>query len=455
MEHVTKSGQEPQLDTSSNTEEEVAALDLAFPVFRQLDFEHFFPGGWTSLTTGLGGKAVFVGRGREQRYAGDKMLEGGRYWSVCNDHKGFDHSTLLNELRAYHGYMSRSEIYILDTTCDRESLASLHKQNVIDLRIVYNIAQQQFGNIDRPFLLLMIKAIQQGEKAKAAKLLPGRTYVFLYGLRVAEQRIEKLFDLRRAACRRWLLEKFLPLELDEGKRRRAKNNVVVYTGKAPPSTVEELFPILLSPEIGGSNPFIQALGSWLRCHGCNGIVFPSARSDFSATDHRGALESFEGWNFVDFRGAPPAPWQERIGHIMSFNTYLGDFFSIACSEAGDFADIRVKGLLKPTLSNPSRERCAKDGTALPHTDAGRGSARPCVLRCAHAPAPVPVPARGAGLPTAGTPTVRVATAGGGCCGAAPSGRGGPRAGAIGGVPPRRPARRAASPASARGDGRAL
>src|SRR6266550_1062322 len=64
-----------QLDTSSNTEEEVAALDLVFPVFRQLDSEHFFPGGWTSLTTGLGGKAVFVGRGRERRYAGDKMLE--------------------------------------------------------------------------------------------------------------------------------------------------------------------------------------------------------------------------------------------------------------------------------------------------------------------------------------------------------------------------------------------
>jgi len=305
---------------------------------------------------------VFVGRGTERRYAGDKALDRGRYWSICNDRTGFDHSTLLNELRAYYGYMSRSEVHIFDTTCDRERLAALHNQHVIDLGIVLNVAQQQFGNLDRPFLLLVIKAIQQGEKTKVAKLILGKTHVFLYGLRVEVQRIEKLFDLRRAACRRWLLEEFLPLELEEGEKRRVKNNVVLY-GKAPPSTVEELFPILLSPEIGGSNPFIQALGSWLRCHGCHGIVFPSARSDFSATERGGAIENFAGWNFVDFRGASAAPWQEHIGHITSFDVYLGNFFSIKCSEVGDFADIQGKGLLKQNIGRfNTMAQHAKEGT---------------------------------------------------------------------------------------------
>ena len=55
------------------------------------------------MLTGLGGKTLFVGRGRERRYAGDKRLERGRYWSICSDREGFDHATLLNEVRAYHG----------------------------------------------------------------------------------------------------------------------------------------------------------------------------------------------------------------------------------------------------------------------------------------------------------------------------------------------------------------
>jgi hypothetical protein len=107
-----------QLDPSLNTENELAALDLAFPLFRQLDAELFFPVGWTSITTGIGSRAVFIGRGRERRYAGDKSLDRGRYWSVCNDRRGFDYSTFLNELRAYHSYSSGSAVYLYDTTCD-------------------------------------------------------------------------------------------------------------------------------------------------------------------------------------------------------------------------------------------------------------------------------------------------------------------------------------------------
>jgi hypothetical protein len=194
----------------------------------------------------------------------------------------------------------------------------------------------------------MIKASQQVEKAMAASLSVGTTYVFLYCLRVQEERIERVFDLRHAACRRWLLKEFLPFELEEGKKRRASSGVMLF-GKPPPSKVLELLPILLSPEIGGSNPFIQALGAWLRCYGCNGIVFPSARSDFFATERHGAIESFAGWCFVDFRESPPPSWQQHIGHIMSFDIYLGDQFSIEESEAGDFAKIRVKGLLRQNI----------------------------------------------------------------------------------------------------------
>jgi hypothetical protein len=352
-----------QLDTSSNAEEEIAALDLAFPVFRQLDNEHFFAEGWTCVNTGLGSKALFVGRGRERRYAGDKTLDRGRYWSVCNDRKGFDGSTLSNELHAYHGYMSRCEVHLFDSSCDLERLAELHNQGVIDLNIVLNCALSQFGNLDAPFLLLMIRAIEHGEKAKTAKLLPEKTHVFLYGLYVKEENFARLFDLRRVVCRRWLLDEFLRFELEQGERHRSKTNVKLLRGKETPSTIEELFPILLSPEIGGSNPFIQAIGSWLRCHGCDGIVFPSARSDFAAKERAGKLESSKGWNFVDFRGASPCAWQDHIGHIMSFSTYLGRFFSLSCTELGDIATIECEGLLKQNIGRfNTMAHHAKEGT---------------------------------------------------------------------------------------------
>ena len=334
-----------QLDSSSNSENEIAALDLAFPVFRQLDNEFFFPGGWQPVLTDIGGKVLFVGRGRERRYAGDKSLDRGRYWSVCNDYNGFDYSTLLNELRAYHSYMSRSEVHIFDSTCDREKLIDLHNKNVIDLGIILNIARQQFKQVNHPFLLLLIKPLQMGVQAKAAGLLPERMHVFLYGLTVKELQIDNLFDLRHVACRRWLLEQFLPFELEQGEMRRKNNNIHLYS-KELPSKIEDLFPILLSPEIGGANPFIQAIGSWLRCNDCNGIVFPSARTDFSATERRGLVENFRGWNFVDFRNSQPVDWKDHIGHVMSFTIYLGNLFSIKCIEDQDFSFIEVEGLLR-------------------------------------------------------------------------------------------------------------
>jgi hypothetical protein len=189
---------------------------------------------------------------------------------------------------------------------------------------------------------------------------------------VKEQEVRNVLDLRHSDCRRWLLEEFLPLEISEGNKRRAKNNVV-YFGKEPPSTVEELFPILLAPEIGGSNPFIQALGSWLRCHGCNGIVFPSARSDFSASERASEIETFSGWNFVDFRGAGAAPWGDHIGHVMSFNTYLGEAFSIECSEKGDCASIQVHGLLRQNIGRfNTMARHAQEGTDPSIFDISRG-----------------------------------------------------------------------------------
>ena len=73
-----------QLDSDALEPNEVAALELAFPLFRELDDRLLFGDGtsWSSIHTGMGSKVLYVGRGRERRYSGDRTLPRGRYWSL-------------------------------------------------------------------------------------------------------------------------------------------------------------------------------------------------------------------------------------------------------------------------------------------------------------------------------------------------------------------------------------
>lgn len=113
-----------QLQTDSLDDKQRYALDAVLPSFRELD-EYLTLRDWGVVNTGLGSKVLYVGRGRERRYAGDKTLGRGCYFSVCNDSAGQDYGTLLSELKAYFSYRSKMPCQIYDSTVDNGAASSL------------------------------------------------------------------------------------------------------------------------------------------------------------------------------------------------------------------------------------------------------------------------------------------------------------------------------------------
>jgi len=340
-----------QLDVDNLEQHEQSALDLAFPLFRELDDRHRFGDGtqWFAVQTGLGSKVLYVGRGRERRYAGDRTLGRGRYWTICADSSGFDSGTLVHEIRAYFSYTSRCGIDIFDSTTEMDRIITAHREGRFDYGRVRRIIREFFGSEDYPALILIITPFEMSGKAHLAGLQIGKVNIFLFPLRLAEIEMHKAFDLRLPSAQEWLVRSFLEMELKEGRRRRAENNItllddgplnafpglrentkqeeketIIIVNGSPPNTFLELLPVLLSSEIGGGQPFLQALGSWLRHHGCEGIVYPSARTDCDAKAQDGLVLSSSGWNIVDFRKTVAPDFKQHIGQILSWDIYLGN-----------------------------------------------------------------------------------------------------------------------------------
>lgn len=117
--------------------------------------------------------------------------------------------------------------------------------------------------------------------------------VIIIPLLIQHATVERIFDLRQLRTQRWLTA-FLPKGDDMLSMPMAKSL----------DSFSQMLPSLTYWERGGSD-LTDALGKYLRRKGANGLVFPSARSDVKCEFLHGNLESFRGWNFVDYRGTRP------------------------------------------------------------------------------------------------------------------------------------------------------
>ena len=118
----------------------------------------------------------------------------------------------------------------------------------------------------------------------------------------------------------------------------------------------------------GGNEFTELLGSYLRCRGASGLVYPSARNDDVSLIKNGRLSFFYGWNFVDYRGAGrPKKWRAPAvkprlrmldGHVEVLDARQGD-------EAGS---VEMKG-------NLLRTREANENAYFAYVVAQGGKAR--------------------------------------------------------------------------------
>jgi hypothetical protein len=297
-----------QLQCEHLDEKQSYAFDAVFPSFRRLD-EYLTLSDWGPVNTGFGSRVVYAGRGRERRYAGDKTLSRGRYFSICHDKDGDDTGTLLNELKAYYSYESKLPCEIFDSTISDGSVSELERFN--------------HKPIEWPHILLRV-----GPKTPnhvAHHISGTQHYPIIHiplPLSIESVEIGSVLDLRLRDAQDWFYWNFRRIEselrVSSLYYATAKETLMQMIG------FRDMFPILTTPEIGGSHPFLQGVGAWLRSHEVDALIYPSARVDCLSlcSPQSGALEYWDGWNLVFYKDAPPLDWRTHFGHTATWRPFV-------------------------------------------------------------------------------------------------------------------------------------
>lgn len=336
-----------QLNVAELDDNEHFALDSLFPLFCNLDDWHRFDSGWCPVRTGMNGKVFYVGRGRERRYAGDQTLTRGRYFSLCNNTaSGDDGGTLLNELMAYYSYRSRIPGRVFDTTVGHDAAKELR---------TYGHELPHF-----PALLLRVGPKESNPVPKRMGLPPCDTVHVPLPLIILRATIEYTVDLRIPATQDWFFSHFM--ELEQAHCRYPKENGIFKSGdtyfvtfdkdRSEMRSFVDILPVLLAPEPGGGQPFLQGVGAWLRSHGANALIYPSARRNTSVTAcaRTGQVLSSAGWNLVVFAGSPGVDWRNHFGHMISWEPYLGEAVRIEVFDgSGGLRGFAVSGVEERNL----------------------------------------------------------------------------------------------------------
>jgi len=145
--------------------------------------------------------------------------------------------------------------------------------------------------------------------------------------------IENVIDLRLTRTREWFFDHF----------KDGDGQFLIKNGGSA-REFYDLLPTLMHPAVGG-NDVTHAIGSWMRSSGVNGLVFPSARSDCSATIEDGELVDWHGWNFVDYRTSREVPATEVTNSAGGWPNFLQPRAQVSVASSGRLAgSFRVRGL---------------------------------------------------------------------------------------------------------------
>ena len=120
---------------------------------------------------------------------------------------------------------------------------------------------------------------------------------------LVDMALERTVDLRRAETLQWLFDTFVSMELTGEGSFMLSSGDVIHCAKngPPPLDVAEFVPTLLSQLLGGGTTFIQGVGAWLRAHGAEALIYPSARSDLRSVVRDGTVVESYGYILVDYR----------------------------------------------------------------------------------------------------------------------------------------------------------
>ncbi len=279
-------------------------FDLFFPRFRtEHDMSSFITRGHGRALIGgvtlAGDSAAFTNRGRERRFAGDASLQRKRYYCLEDaPTSDFANNTLLNELFAYAEPRLPIEPEILDSTVDVEKVS--------------RIAEALRWTLDPPFLLHIVQPRDSAWMFSPVLGLPPKGCFLRYPLSIVDVAVDRVIDLRHPSTLQWLFDTFVPMEIaGAGKYVAPNGEIIAVFKRTQPTNTEELLPTLLSQSLGGGTTFIQGIGAYLRAHGVDALIYPSARSDSRSIVRNEIVEESFGYILVDYRNAPPVDFEPQ------------------------------------------------------------------------------------------------------------------------------------------------
>ncbi len=233
---------------------------------------------------------------QERRYAGDRNMSRGRYFTVCDDSGGGDSQTLCRELFAYVNSYVPGWIFVGDPW-DSELYQKLGGDNAPEemRNCVYVFMLEPLDDSEHAaYQQAYMPVLEQLANPNGLKILP-------IPVRWYDVEIPLVLDLRQPEAQDWLFRFF-----------RAGDGAVLVKPTEPARSFIDMLPALYHPYRGGSG-VTAGIGSWLRTMGVNALVYPSSRSDASIqVDSEGELISARGWNLIAYLDEAPTDRQIHV-----------------------------------------------------------------------------------------------------------------------------------------------
>jgi hypothetical protein len=269
-------------------------------------------------------KGTAVRLRRHRRYAGgDGLLPRGCYASVCRDEAGDDEGTLNRELMAYVDMRVPGLVYVGDSTQARLNAALLggigFRTGFCGTLILLLAPHEQKER--RAFDAIYRDLLDEGEQSAIE--------VCLLETRVDRCTIDNVIDLRVPDTQAWFFEQF-----------KNGDGQFLFINAGSARNFHDLIPTLMNPSVGGSD-VTHAIGSFMRAHEVNALVFPSARSNASTKVTDGEPVDWLGWNLLDYRSARDVPVTEVTDIEGSWHGFRQPGAGIRVSSDGSF---RVSGI---------------------------------------------------------------------------------------------------------------
>lgn len=221
----------------------------------------------------------------QRRFAGDKSLPRGRYYTIASDSSGNDSGTLYYELLAYgsheteksgrQGYFEFFDLTVPEQRQFALKLLSPEIKKKLDPFLEYPILLVGLlpaHNIPHPF------AAKHNNKAE--------TFWAVTPLVIQNREVRNVIDLRIPA----IADAFCKIVT------RSCNSPL----KKPLDSFSDLLPTLLNQELGGGTGACPVIGNILRNAGIWGLIYPSARSDTYVKIHNGSVVDSGGWIYLEY-----------------------------------------------------------------------------------------------------------------------------------------------------------